>query len=190
MSSYQKLILKIAALVACCMISYYAGWGAGYDDALKPQREAAKQQEASTPAPSYLISAELFVPNFNACSSLVKIANYQTVQGDFIEFVNNSQSVIIIGKGAPAKLDSVGVIFPKRSQQAYTEAYDAIKASISAVSPSTSDVDRGYIMEQLGLTRNTDNSTDMKISEHKGIRYAVTYDAAKVSFMAMPIPSN
>lgn len=190
MSAYQKLIVKIAVFVACCMISYYAGWGAGYDDALKPQREAAKQQEASTPAPSYLISADLFIPNFNACSSFLQISSYQSVQDDFIEFVNNSSTVTVIGKGDPAKLASVMISFPKYHQRAYTEGYDAINAAISAISPSTDNTYRGYIMEQLGLTGDINGTVDNKLSEYNGIRYAVVYDTTKVMFMAMPIPAN
>ena len=190
MSAYQKLILKIAVFVACCMISYFAGWGAGYDDALKPQREAAKQQEASTPAPSYLISAELFIPNFNANANSFRLADYRPVQDDFIEFGNTSQNLIIIGKGDTAKLDNIGIIFPKNSRQAYDEAVEGIQAAILALSPSTTGQECRYIMEQLGLFENINKAEGMKISEHHGIRYAVTYETYRVNFMAIPAPAN
>lgn len=190
MSTYKNLSLGAAVVICLCAMSFGFGYIVGSVGGSQQKQQTPATQEESAPAPSYLISADLFIPNFNACSSFLQISSYQSVQGDFIEFVNNSSTVTVIGKGDPAKLASVMISFPKYHQRAYTEGYDAINAAISAISPSTDNTYRGYIMEQLGLTGDINGTIDNKLSEYKGIRYAVVYDTTKVMFMAMPIPKQ
>lgn len=190
MPTYKKWLIGILFVLCLCVMSYSLGYIAGRSEGSQQKQATTVTQEESAPAPSYLISADLFIPNFNACSSFLQISSYQSVQGDFIEFVNNSSTVTVIGKGDPAKLASVMISFPKYHQRAYTEGYDAINAAISAISPSTDNTYRGYIMEQLGLTGDVNGTIDNKLSEYKGIRYAVVYDTTKVMFMAMPIPKQ
>ena len=188
MPTYKKWLIGIAFVVGLCVISYHVGYISGLSDGRKPA--VATTQEESTPRPSYLISADLFIPNFNANTSAFRLVDYRRVQDDFIEFGSTSQNLIIIGKGDTAKLDNIGIIFPKNNMQAYDEAVEGIRAAILALSPSTSSQDCRYIMEQLGLFENINKAEGMKISEHHGIRYAVTYETYRVNFMAMPAPAN
>lgn len=190
MPTYKKWLIGIAFVVCLCVMSYSLGYIAGRSEGGQQKQEATVTQEATAPSPSYLISADLFIPNFNACASLLQVSSYQWVQGDYIEFVNGSQAVAIVGKGDPAKLDSIMIMFPKYHHQAYIEGYDAISATISAVSPSTDNKYRGYIMEQLGLAGDINGTVDNKLSEYNGIRYAAFYDTTKVTFLAMPIPKQ
>jgi hypothetical protein len=188
MPTYKKWLIGIACVVGLCVISYHVGYISGLSEGRKPAVTAT--QEESTPRPSHLISADLFIPNFNANANSFRLADYRPVQDDFIEFGNTSQNLIIIGKGDTAKLNNIGIIFQKNSMQAYDEAMEGIRAAILALSPSTTSQECRYIMEQLGLFEDINKAEGMKISEHHGIRYAITYETYRINFMAMPDPAN
>lgn len=190
MPTYKKWLIGIAFVVCLCVMSYSLGYIAGRSEGGQQKQEATVTQEAPAPSPSYLISADLFIPNFNVNLNSFYVVDYRPVQDDFIEFGNTSQNLIIIGKGDTAKLDNIGIIFPKNSRQAYDEAVEGIQAAILALSPSTTGQECRYIMEQLGLFENINKAEGMKISEHHGIRYAVTYETYRVNFMALPAPAN
>jgi hypothetical protein len=176
----SKIVLAACFTALLCSIVYLIGYS-------QATRDFAKAQDnASMPKDTRLgISAETFIPNFNAYSEGLHISSYSHVHDDFIEFANNSDSVLIIGKGDTSNLDSIGVIFPKYDRIAYIQGMVAIYATISSVSPSTSQEYRQYIVEQLGLMDDVNNASGMKLSDYNGKRYAVTYDKGRVSFMSM-----
>lgn len=185
----SKLILCFSLLFAFGSVAYLFGYYHGATNSIPKKASQLAENDISPQKDTRLgISADLFIPNFNAFSDRLHISSYQNVQNDFIEFGNNSQSIIIIGKGNPKNLDSIGVIFPKYDTRARIDGLTAIYATISAVSPSTTDAGRGYIGEQLGLDDDIDNKSGMKISEYNGKRYAVTYEQGKVTFMSMTQP--
>lgn len=185
----SKLVLAACFTAMLCFVVYLFGYYQGATkDIVKP---AASQQEDTTQQPPDTrlgISADLFIPNFNAFSNYPHIKSYQHVQGDFIEFGNNSHAVIIIGQGNTDNLDNIGVIFPKYDSKAYDDGMISIAATISAVSPSTTDAGRYYIIDQLGLHDNINEASGMKLSEYNGKRYVVNYKGNKVMFSAITIP--
>lgn len=181
----SKYVLAACFTMLLCSVVYLFGY---YHGATKDVVKSAASQQDNTPIPKDTrlgISAETFIPNFNAYSEGLHISSYSHVHDDFIEFANNSDSVLIIGKGDTSNLDSIGVIFPKYDRIAYIQGMVAIYATISSVSPSTTQEYRQYIVEQLGLMDDVNNASGMKLSEYNGKRYAVTYDKGRVSFMSM-----
>lgn len=189
LSTKDKTIIAIAILVSCCIFFYMLGHVMG----VSSEKQSAKniqQETQATPQDTRLgISAALFIPNFNAFfPDKLRIVTFQSAQEDFIEFPNTTRSVIIIGKGDPQNLDSVGAIFFKYDDQAYSDGIMSIAAIISAVSPSTTDAGRYYIIDQLGLHDNINEASGMKISDYNGKRYVVSYEGNKVMFSAMTIP--
>ena len=186
LSTKDKCIIALVILFGCCYFSYLLG----QTSKTTTNKPPAQQETQASPKDTRLgISAALFVPNFNAFfPDKLRIVTFQSAQDDFIEFPNTTRSVIIIGKGDPQNLDSVGAIFFKYDDQAYSDGIMSIAAIISAVSPSTTDAGRYYIIDQLGLHDNINESSGMKISDYNGKRYVVSYEGNKVMFSAMTIP--
>lgn len=185
----DKITIGFCLIALLCLICYGIGYYHGTKDSV-PQLTKTQQEDTAPPPPDTRlgISADLFTPNFNAFSDYPHIKEYQHAQGDFIEFGNNSHAVIIIGQGDINNLDSIGVIFPKHDSKAYNDGVMSIAATISAVSPSTTDAGRYYIIDQLGLHDNINEASGMKLSEYNGKRYFVSYEGNKVMFSAMTIP--
>lgn len=182
-SQKSKLFIYVSLTALLCFAFYLFGY---YVGATKDVTQISQQDSTPIPKDTRLgISADTFIPNFNAYSEGLHISSYSHVHDDFIEFANNSDSVLIIGKGDTSNLDSIGVIFPKYDRIAYIQGMVAIYATISSVSPSTTQEYRQYIVEQLGLMDDVNNASGMKLSEYNGKRYAVTYDKGRVSFMSM-----
>ena len=191
MPTYKKWLIGIACVVGLCVISYHVGYISGLSDGKKSA--VATTQEESAPNPSYFVSPDVFIHNFNASAASFRLVDSRPVQDDFIEFGSTSQNLIVVGKrgsNRAAKLESVGIIFSKNNMRAYDEAMDGIHATILALSPSTTSQECRYIMEQLGLFEDINKAEGMKISEHHGIRYAITYETYRINFMAMPAPAN
>ena len=188
----SKLVLAACFIVLLCSVVYTYGY---YHGATKDVVKQSTSVQDDTPIPKDTrlgISAELFIPNFNAFADKIKILTFQNTKDSFIKFPNTTRSVTIIGKGNPQNLDSIEVIFPKYDNQAYDDGLIAISATISAVSPSiTSDgtvLALVLIIQKLGILDDVNNASGMKIYDYNGKRYFVNYDGNKVIFSAMTIP--
>ena len=190
MPTYKKWLIGIAFVVCLCVMSYSLGYIAGRSEGIHQKQEAAVTQEAPAPSSSYLISADLFIPNFNVNLNSFYVVDYRPVQADYIEFGSTSKNLIIVGKGDPARLQFISITFPKNNMQAYNEALEGIQAVILALSPSTGNVDCKSIMTQLGLFDNVNNAEGMKISDHHDIRYSIHYYDNSIDFIAFPVPAN
>lgn len=188
----SKLVLAACFIVLLCSVVYTYGYyhGATKDIVKEPP---TVQDDAPMPKDTSLgISAELFVPNFNAFADKIKILTFQSTQNDFIKFPNTTRAVTVIGKGNPQNLDCIEVIFPKYDNQAYDDGLIAISATISAVSPSiTADgtvLALVLIIQKLGILDDVNNASGMKIYDYNGKRYCVNYDGNKIVFYAMSAP--
>lgn len=185
LSTKDKCIIALVILFGLCYFSYLLGQASKTTSSKPPAQQVTQEIPKDT---RLGISAEVFIPNFNAYSSKHQILVYQHVYDDYIEFGNNIYAVIIVGKGNTDNLDSIGVIFPKRDEQALSNGKASICATIYAVSPTTTEDGRRLILEYLGLRENINYASGIKVFDYNGKRYSVNYDGDYVSFIAMAIP--
>ena len=185
LSTKDKWIIALVILFGFCYFSYLLG----QTSKTTTNKPPAQQETQASPKDTRLgISAETFIPNFNAYSSKHQILAYQHVYNDYIEFGNNLPTVIIVGKGRTDNLDYISVTFPKYDSKSLHDGKVSICATIYAVSPTTKERGRKLILEYLGLLEDVNSASGIKVFDYNGKRYSINYDGDDVSFIAMAIP--